>query len=171
MPWPHGRPRPCVRQTCLRPGSGPVMKPRTLRRCDLPLFRRGGERHRRSFRLSPLPARPRGAGDLPVHPHAPAYWQPFSADELRRAELAPPLPFTKGMPVLQIPLLNTSPMCNNYGPGVLLEHETRLYDLETDPGQLDRQESGLSATLRDALLMTGRGGCPPLVRRYMLSAT
>ena len=64
-------------------------------------------------------------------------WQPFSADELRRAELTPPLPFTKGMPVLQIPVLNTSPMYNNYGPGALLEHETRLYDLETDPGQLD----------------------------------
>jgi len=63
-------------------------------------------------------------------------WQPFSADELRRVELAPPLPFTKGMPVLQIPVLNTSPMYNNYGPGALLEHETRLYDLEGDPGQL-----------------------------------
>ena len=26
-------------------------------------------------------------------------------------------------------------MYNNYGPGGLLENETRLYDLETDPGQ------------------------------------
>jgi hypothetical protein len=26
-------------------------------------------------------------------------------------------------------------MFNNYGPGALLESETRLYDLEADPGQ------------------------------------
>jgi hypothetical protein len=28
-----------------------------------------------------------------------------------------------------------SPMYNNYGPGALLENDTRLYDLKADPGQ------------------------------------
>ena len=62
--------------------------------------------------------------------------QPFSTEELRRAELAPSSPFTRGVPVLKIPVLETSPMYNNYGPGALLENETRLYDLAFDPGQV-----------------------------------
>ncbi len=82
-------------------------------------------------------------------------WQPFSAEELRLAKLAPPLPFTKGMPVLQIPVLTTSPMYSNYGPGALLEHETRLYDVEADPGQLQPlqdpdEEARLAALMRSA---------------------
>lgn len=61
---------------------------------------------------------------------------PFSLEELRQAELAPPMPFTKNTPVLKIPVLQTSPIYNNYGPGALLENETRLYNLAVDPGQL-----------------------------------
>ncbi len=62
--------------------------------------------------------------------------QPFSTEELSHATLTGPLPFTKGTPLLKIPVLETSPMYNNYGPGALLENETRLYDLRTDPGQI-----------------------------------
>ena len=67
---------------------------------------------------------------MPTH-----IWQPFSTEELRSAKLSEPFPFTKGVPLLQVPVSERSPMFNNYGPGALLEHETRLYDLEADPGQ------------------------------------
>jgi hypothetical protein len=36
---------------------------------------------------------------------------------------------------LKIPVTERSPMYMNYGPGALLENDTRLYDLRTDPGQ------------------------------------
>jgi hypothetical protein len=36
---------------------------------------------------------------------------------------------------LKIPVTERSPMFSNYGPGALLENDTRLYDLSTDPGQ------------------------------------
>lgn len=59
----------------------------------------------------------------------------FSTEELAQATLAPPMAWTKGVPLLKVPVLHTSPMYNNYGPGCLLENETRLYDLTTDPAQ------------------------------------
>lgn len=67
---------------------------------------------------------------MPTH-----IWEHFSTEELATAQLARPLAFTKGTPVLKIPVTQRSPMFNNYGPGALLENETRLYDLEQDPGQ------------------------------------
>ncbi|TIS55278.1 MAG: sulfatase [Mesorhizobium sp.] len=67
---------------------------------------------------------------MPTH-----IWEPFTPQELARASLARPLPFTKGAPVLKIPVTERSPMFDNYGPGALLENETRLYDLTNDPGQ------------------------------------
>ena len=80
-------------------------------------------------------------------------WQPFSLEELRQAQLAPPMPFTKNTPVLKVPVLRTSPMYSNYGPGALLENETRLYDLATDPGQVQPlanvgEEARLAALMR-----------------------
>jgi arylsulfatase A-like enzyme len=59
----------------------------------------------------------------------------FRPEELRLATLAPPFPFTKGVPLLKVPVIERSPMYPNYGPGGLIENETRLYDLATDPGQ------------------------------------
>lgn len=59
----------------------------------------------------------------------------FHGEELTKASLSAPLSFTKGQPVLKVPVSEKSAMYNTYGPGCLLEHETRLYDLETDPGQ------------------------------------
>ena len=49
--------------------------------------------------------------------------------------MSEPLAFTKGVPVLKVPMTDKTPMYNNYGPGCLLEDETRLYDIKADPGQ------------------------------------
>lgn len=67
---------------------------------------------------------------MPTHIFAP-----FSPEELSDARLAEPFPFTKGAKLLKVPVLERSPMYLNYGPGALLESDTRLYDLKTDPGQ------------------------------------
>ena len=53
----------------------------------------------------------------------------------RRRASATPFPFTKGAQLLKVPVIERSPMYNIYGPGALLENDTRLYDLEADPGQ------------------------------------
>lgn len=37
--------------------------------------------------------------------------------------------------MLKVPVIHRSPMYMNYGPGCLLESDTRLYDLIRDPGQ------------------------------------
>jgi arylsulfatase A-like enzyme len=59
----------------------------------------------------------------------------FSTRELQMATLAPPFDWTKNVPLLKVPVTERSPMYYNYGPGCLLENETRLYDLVDDPGQ------------------------------------
>jgi hypothetical protein len=54
----------------------------------------------------------------------------FTPEELRAAELAPPLPFTKQAPVLRIPAIqpaNRDLLARQLG--------TMLYDLWADPGQ------------------------------------
>jgi arylsulfatase A-like enzyme len=61
--------------------------------------------------------------------------QPFTPDELASSTLVPPLGWTKNAPLLKVPVTQRSPMYSNYGPGALLEKETRLYDLQVDPGQ------------------------------------
>jgi Sulfatase len=62
--------------------------------------------------------------------------EPFTADELAAATLAPPFAFTKGVPLLRVPVTERSPIYANYGPGALLDRETVLFDLEIDPDQL-----------------------------------
>ena len=59
----------------------------------------------------------------------------FTPEELAGASLAEPFAFTKGARLLRVPVIERSPMYNNYGPGAFIESDTRLYDLETDPGQ------------------------------------
>lgn len=59
----------------------------------------------------------------------------FTTEELSTATLEPAFGFTKSTPTLKIPVIERSPMYFNYGPGALLENQTRLYDLATDPGQ------------------------------------
>ncbi len=67
---------------------------------------------------------------MPTH-----IWQPFSTDELSQATLSNGFDFTKGVKLLRVPVTDRSPMYTNYGPGALLESDTRLYDLKADPGQ------------------------------------
>ena len=67
---------------------------------------------------------------MPTH-----IWQPFTPEELAGASLTQALSFSKGAPVLKVPVIERSPMFDNYGPGALLENSTRLYDLAADPGQ------------------------------------
>ena len=59
----------------------------------------------------------------------------FTAEELAAPRSPRPFPFTKGVPLLKVPVIERSPMYDNYGPGCLLESETVLYDLGVDPGQ------------------------------------
>ncbi|TPW25971.1 sulfatase [Pararhizobium mangrovi] len=59
----------------------------------------------------------------------------FSTEELAGTQLADPFAFTKNTPLLKVPVGERSPMYDVYGPGALIEDETRLYDLKTDPGQ------------------------------------
>lgn len=60
----------------------------------------------------------------------------FSVEELALAELSDGFSFTKGAKLLKVPVTERSPFYNVYGPGCLLEGETRLYDLQSDPRQL-----------------------------------
>ena len=59
----------------------------------------------------------------------------FSPEELADASLSEPFAFTKGARLLKVPVIERSPMYDTYGPGALLEDDTRLYDITTDPGQ------------------------------------
>jgi arylsulfatase A-like enzyme len=60
----------------------------------------------------------------------------FTTEELSTATLAAPFGWTKNVPLLKVPVIERSPMYSNYGPGALLENDTRLYDLLSDPGQV-----------------------------------
>jgi len=62
--------------------------------------------------------------------------KPFTPEELSGATLAKPFNWTKDVPLLKVPVTERSPIFDNYGPGALLEDDTRLYDLDADPGQL-----------------------------------
>jgi arylsulfatase A-like enzyme len=84
---------------------------------------------------------------MPTH-----IWQPFTPEELASASLVRPFSFTKGVPVLKVPVTERSPMFDNYGPGALIESETRLYDLAIDPGQ-DAPVSDADLERKMALLM------------------
>lgn len=61
--------------------------------------------------------------------------QRFTPEELSGATLAAPFGWTKNAPLLKVPVTQRSPMFNNYGPGAMIEDDTRLYDLAQDPGQ------------------------------------
>jgi hypothetical protein len=82
----------------------------------------------------------------------------FTPEELSTATLAPPFLFTKGVPLLRVPVTPRSPMYTNYGPGALVDRETVLFDLQADPEQLrpvhnpeiEGRLSGLMAELMTA---------------------
>lgn len=73
----------------------------------------------------------------------------FSVEELRSATLSPSFDWTKNVPLLKVPVTDRSPMYNNYGPGCLLESETRLYDLVSDP----EQQVPLSDPVQEAVMV------------------
>jgi len=73
----------------------------------------------------------------------------FHEEELAAAELSAPTPFTGNMPVLRVPVSRKSVMYDTYGPGCLIENDTRLYDLTEDPGQ----ERTLEASLVEARMI------------------
>ncbi len=87
----------------------------------------------------------------------------FSVEELVGATLAEPFPFTKNVPLLKVPVIERSPMNNYYGPGVMIENDTRLYDLATDPGQehpsQDAAAENVMVTLMRELMLAN--DCPP----------
>lgn len=86
----------------------------------------------------------------------------FTPEELRAATLAPPFDWTKEVPLLKVPVIERSPMYANYGPGCLLESDTRLYDLRTDPGQehpLD--DPGREARMVDCMVALMRANDAP----------
>jgi hypothetical protein len=93
---------------------------------------------------------------------------PFSVEELADMRLAGPLPFTKGAKVMQVPVIERSPMFDRYGPGCLLEDETRLYDLAVDPGQTNPlQDAATEARLVELMrrLMAANHAPPEAYRR------
>jgi arylsulfatase A-like enzyme len=97
---------------------------------------------------------------------------PFLPDELARASLSDGFPFTKGAKVLKVPVIDRSPMYLNYGPGALLENDTRLYDLSTDPDQqrpiIDPAQEARLAMLM-AQMMAANHAPPEAFRRLDLA--
>ncbi|MDB6178248.1 sulfatase [Paracoccus sp. Z330] len=59
----------------------------------------------------------------------------FHPEELVHAQLSPPTSFSRDMPLLRVPVSAKSAMYNAYGPGCMIESDTRLYDLASDPAQ------------------------------------
>jgi arylsulfatase A-like enzyme len=95
----------------------------------------------------------------------------FGLEELRTATLSPPLSFTKGCPVLKIRFDQRSPIYNMYGPGILIETENRLFDLEADPGQVTPLEDAATEARLAALmaaLMTENDAPPEAFARLAL---
>ncbi len=79
----------------------------------------------------------------------------FLPEELADAAIAGPFAFTKGAKVMRLPVISRAPFHQHYGPGTMIEGETRLYDLHGDPGQekpladaaLERRMAGMMAVL------------------------
>tara|TARA_B100001093_G_scaffold514124_1_gene587476 strand:- start:2313 stop:3197 length:885 start_codon:yes stop_codon:yes gene_type:complete len=61
--------------------------------------------------------------------------QHFSVDELQHAKLNDPFDFSKGVPLLKVPVVQRSPIHQYYGPGCMIENDTRLYNIIDDPKQ------------------------------------
>ena len=59
----------------------------------------------------------------------------FSVEELRNLEPAPAFDFTQNVPLMRIPVIAESPFFKRHGAAVLMDCETRLFDLQRDPHQ------------------------------------
>jgi arylsulfatase A-like enzyme len=60
----------------------------------------------------------------------------FSSEELRAAQQVPAFDFTKGMPVMKVPLLHGTASYDAHGPGRTVDKTTILFDLCMDPQQV-----------------------------------
>ena len=61
--------------------------------------------------------------------------QMFSIEELRQAQLRPPFQFTKGVPVLKVPVIPESAFFKRHGPGSLIDSDSLLFNVQQDPKQ------------------------------------
>lgn len=96
----------------------------------------------------------------------------FRPEELRAATLSPPLSFTKGIPPLRVPVGERSAMYDTYGPGALLEDETRLYDLTADPGQeTPLDDPALEVRMADLMTVLMQAADAPPEAFHRLSLT
>jgi arylsulfatase A-like enzyme len=105
---------------------------------------------------------------MPTH-----IWDFFSTEELSNARLERPFPFSKATPLLKVPVTPRSPMYDNYGPGAFLEDETRLYDLERDPGQDSPiRDAAIEARMMKLMreLMSANSAPPEAFKRLALEA-
>ncbi|MBY6116793.1 sulfatase [Mameliella alba] len=97
----------------------------------------------------------------------------FPVAELAGAELSEPFAFTKGAPLLKVPVRPGSAMSRNYGPDCFIEDDTRLYDLIADPGQeapLDAPEIETRLAAQMARMMTDLGAPDEAFARLGLDA-
>ena len=104
---------------------------------------------------------------MPTHMTAP-----FSPAELAGASLAPSFPFTKGVPLLKVPATEKSPLHRSHGPAALADTETVLFDLATDPRQMQPlTDPTVAARMAAALarLMADNDAPEELFRRFGLT--
>jgi hypothetical protein len=95
----------------------------------------------------------------------------FTPEELASAVMTGPLPFTKGVRIMKVPVVERSPMYNRYGPSCLIEADTRIYDLKRDPQQENpirniMEENRLAALM--TLLMSANNAPPKAFSRLSL---
>lgn len=77
----------------------------------------------------------------------------FSLDELRQATQRPAFSFTKGSPVLKVPLIPGSKFYDAHGPGKVVEKTTILFDVENDPRQMQPiQAPDVAARLKQLIV-------------------
>lgn len=89
--------------------------------------------------------------------------QPFTAEELGRAELVHDLPYARGTPVLRIPVIPQSPWFNSHGPRVMEDTRSAVYDTLTDPAQArPLADAAIEARLLDQMSrLLGVHNAPP----------
>ena len=96
----------------------------------------------------------------------------FSPEELSGASLAPSFPFSKGAPLLKVPATEKSPLHRSHGPAALADTATVLFDLHTDPRQLQPlDDPAITARLAASIatLMAANDAPEELFRRFGLA--
>ena len=60
----------------------------------------------------------------------------FNAEEIAATTMAPGTAFSRGMPTMKVPVPPSSAWYQSHGPAKIVDHETVLFDVGTDPQQL-----------------------------------